>query len=298
MGLGAGLIFGVALAFALEHLDDSINSKDDFERLGVDLPVLGIIPLTSGGRKGEPYVVARADSTSPAAEAYRTLRTSIQFAAVNRTLRTLQITSPSASEGKTTTAANLGVTFARANKKVVVVSCDLRRPRVHHFFGVSNNRGFTTVLLNEASPRAVLQPVRDEKGLYVVGSGPIPHNPSELLSSAKTAEVFSELASDAEMVIVDCPPVLPVTDAAVLASRMDATLLVVTMGSTTRTQLSRTLEILRQVKAPIIGAVLNGVTAESEYPEYYYRYEPSTNGNGTNGKKRERTADEVAREQY
>jgi non-specific protein-tyrosine kinase len=296
LGLGAGLIFGIALAFVFEQLDDSIKTKDDFERVIHDIPVLGIIPVANGPKRGEPYVVAMASPTSPAAEAYRTLRTSIQFAGVNRPLRTLQVTSPSASEGKTTTAANLAVTLARAGKRVTLVSCDLRRPRANLFFGMRNNVGFTSVLLGEASLRSATKQVPGEDRLSILGSGPLPPNPSELLSAPRAGEIFTELTTQADIVIVDCPPVLPVTDAALLSSKVDATLIVVTVGSTTRKQLSRTLEILRQVKAPIIGAVLNGVSTDNEYgPDYYYRYEEMPrNGNG----KRDRKAEQVERTNY
>jgi non-specific protein-tyrosine kinase len=124
----------------------------------------------------------------------------------------------------------------------------------------------------------------------------LPPNPSELLSAPRAGEIFTELTTQADIVIVDCPPVLPVTDAALLSSKVDATLIVVTVGSTTRKQLSRTLEILRQVKAPIIGAVLNGVSTDNEYgPDYYYRYEEMPrNGNG----KRDRKAEQVERTNY
>ena len=288
IGLGVGLMFGVALAFVFEHLDDSIKTKDDFERVTRDVPVLGIIPLVGSFKKGEAYTVAKADPNSAAAEAYRTLRTSIQFVGVNRALRTLQITSPSASEGKSTTAANLAVTLARAGRRVIVASCDLRRPRVHDFFGMSNSTGFTSVLLGEAPLNAAIKPVPGEERLQMLAAGPLPPNPSELLSSRRTGEVFGILREHADIVIVDCPPVLPVTDAAVLSSRVDATLLVITMGSTTRKQLSRALEILHQVDAPIIGAVLNGASTETAYgyADYYYRYERSVNGNGNGSKKR------------
>ncbi len=294
LGLGVGLVLGIALAFLFEHLDDSIKTKEDFERVARDTPVLGIIPAVAGWKRGETFVVSQAEPSSPAAEAYRTLRTSIEFIGVNRPLKLLQITSPSASEGKSTTTANLAVALARAGKQVVVVSCDLRRPRLHDFFGVSNTVGFTSVLLGEVSLSEAIQEVPNEPRLRVLASGPLPPNPSELLSAPRTDEVLSVLRNHVDVVIVDCPPVLPVTDAAVVSSKVDATLLVVTAGTTARKQLSRTLEILRQVDAPLIGAVLNGVSTELAYgySEYYYRYEPVvTNGNGS--RKRSKPAGSV-----
>ncbi|MDQ4144935.1 MAG: polysaccharide biosynthesis tyrosine autokinase [Actinomycetota bacterium] len=284
LALGIGLVLGVALAFLFEHLDDSIKTKEDLERQVPDVDVLAIIPMVVGWKKGETLVVSRSEPSSPAAEAYRTLRTSLQFISVNRTVRTLQVTSPAASEGKSSTTANLAVAMARAGKQVIAVSCDLRRPRLHQFFGVSNTVGFTSVLLGEVSLGAAIQEAPNEPRLRVLASGPLPPNPSELLSSARAAELLSVLREHVDIVLIDCPPVLPVTDATVLADRVDATLLVVTAGSTTRKQVSRTVEILRQVNAPLIGAVLNGVSTEAAYgyAEYYYRYEPApANGNGS-----------------
>ncbi|HVM15733.1 MAG TPA: polysaccharide biosynthesis tyrosine autokinase [Egibacteraceae bacterium] len=304
LALGVGLVFGAGLAFLFDHLDDSIKSKEDFERTARDLDVLGIIPLITGWRKGEAFVVSQAEPSSPAAEAYRTLRTSIQFISVNRTVRTLQITSPAASEGKSTTTANLAVAMARAGRQVIVASCDLRRPRVHEFFGLSNSVGFTSVLLGEVPLSRAVQEVPNEPRLRLLSAGPLPPNPSELLSSPRAAEVLSALRENCDVLLVDCPPVLPVTDATVLASWVDATLLVVTSGSTTRKQLGRTVEMLRQVDAPLVGAVLNGVSTEMAYgyAEYYHRYEPlpangggNRNGNGAGTKRRPKTLPKPAR---
>jgi succinoglycan biosynthesis transport protein ExoP len=298
LGVLAGLAFGTALVFLIEHLDDSMKTKEDFERLAPDVPILGIIPGVQGWKKaGDTVVISQSEPSSPAAEAYRTLRTSIQFVGVNRTVKVLQITSPSASEGKSTTAANLAVALARAGQQVVLVSCDLRRPRLHQFFGLSNTVGFTSVLLGEVSLASALQEVSNESRLRLLASGPLPPNPSELLAAPRAAEVFSVLRDHVDMVIVDCPPVLPVTDAAVLSGKVDATLLVATPASTTRKQVSRTIEILRQVNAPVIGAVLNGVTTEAAYgyAEYYYRYEPVTNGNGAKKRPKKGAAADVKR---
>jgi succinoglycan biosynthesis transport protein ExoP len=281
LALGFGLVFGIALAFLFEHLDDSIKSKDDFERAAPDVAVLAIIPSVSGWRDREkPRVVSLSEPASPSAEAYRTLRTSIRFLAVDRPLRTIQVTSPRAGEGKTTTTANLAVVLARAGERVVVVSCDLRRPRLHEFFGLSNNVGFTSVLLGEAPLSAALQRVNpDDDRLWLLASGPLPPNPSELLSSARASEVLSGLEGYADTVLIDCPPVLPVTDAAVLSAKVDGTLLVVGTGATTSKQMSRTLEVLRQVGAPLVGAVLNNAPAESAYGYTYgYYYAPDGRG--------------------
>lgn len=284
LGVVAGLIFGGAIAFLLEHLDDSIKVKEDVERVARDVAVVGVIPLVPGWKnRNETRLVARADPSSPAAEAYRTLRTSIDFVGLDRSIKTLQITSPSAGEGKTTTIVNLAVTLAQAGRRVIVVSCDLRRPRIHQFFGLPNAVGFTSLLLQEAELSSVIQNVRDEPRLKIVTAGPLPPNPSELLASRRTSVVLEELKTAADIVLLDSTPVLPVTDAAVLASKVDATMMIATAGTTSKKALARAFELLRQVNAPIVGAVLNAATAEDPYV-YSYSYKPDVSG-VTNGKK-------------
>ena len=282
LALGVGLVFGAGLAFLFDHLDDSIKSKEDFERTARDLDVLGIIPLITGWRKGEAFVVSQAEPSSPAAEAYRTLRTSIQFISVNRTVRTLQITSPAASEGKSTTTANLAVAMARAGRQVIIASCDLRRPRVHDFFGLDNEVGFTSVLLGEVSLANALQPVPGVDRLQVLASGVLPPNPSELLSSRRATELLQALRADGTLVLVDSPPVLPVTDGLVVSKQVDATLLVAIAGGTTRKEAARAIELLHQVNAPLAGTILNGVTEEGRYGYSYgyYQSQLGMNGNG------------------
>ncbi len=271
-----GLVLGLGLAFLREFLDDSVKSKDDFERVAPGLPVLGLIPVVSAWRgKETPYLVSLADSTSPAAEAYRTLRTSVQFLGLDQPMRILQITSANPQEGKTTTLANLAVALARSGSTVAIVCCDLRRPRVHEFFGLSNEVGFTSVLLGKVGLAAAMQPVPEQPRLSLLASGPLPPNPSELLSSKRTVEVLGSLQAEYDIVLIDAPPVLPVTDALVLSGRVDATLLVAVAGATTRKEAARAVELLRQVDAPLVGAVLNGVDTEGSYGYAYqsYRYE-------------------------
>lgn len=276
VGLLVGLIVGVALAFATDQLDDSLKSKEDFQRAGGGLPVVGVIPRMSGWKnRAEPRLVSLTEPSSPAAEAYRTLRTSIQFIGVDRSLRTLQVTSPTSGDGKTTTIANLAVSLARAGQRVTVMSCDLRRPRIHEFFDISNDApGFTSVVVGAASLSSALQDVGGNSQLRLLLSGPIPPNPSELLSSRRAAQVISALAGQSDVVLIDCPPVLPVTDAAVLSSHVDGTLLVATAGATTGKQLHRSVELLRQVDAPLVGLVMNEAPPEDAYGYGYgyYRY--------------------------
>lgn len=277
-GLAAvvGLVLGIGLALMREFLDDSIKTKDDLERVVPGLPVLGLIPVVAGWRRSDrAHLAAVHEPSSPAAEAYRTLRTSVQFLAVDRPTGVIQITSAGPGEGKTTTLANLAVTLARAGYRVVVVCCDLRRPRVHEFFGLENAVGLTSVLLGQLPLARAVQTVPGLDRLHVLASGPLPPNPSELLASRRTAEVLSQLRAAGYIVLVDSPPLLPVTDGLVLAKRMDAVLLVAVSGLTTRKEATRSVELLQQVGAPLVGTVLNGVTADATYG-YYYASERTT----------------------
>lgn len=291
LGVAVGLLLGVALAFAFEHFDDSIKSKEDLERTSRGLPVLGQIPVVSAWKnRQETYVVSRTEPSSPAAEAYRALRTSIRFLTLDRSVRVLEVTSPNPSEGKSTAVANLGVVLARAGERVVIVSCDLRRPRIHEFFGLPNSVGFTSALLGQASLSSALQPVPNEQRLLLLASGPVPPNPSELLASSRAGDLLNSLKAQADIVLLDVPPVLPVTDAAVLSSRAEGVLLVATAGSTSGKHLTRAVELLRQVGAPLIGTILNGTSGEQGYRYEYYAGEASRNGKSS-GKQRKQPAE-------
>lgn len=276
VALAIGILLGLAQAFLFEYLDDTIKTREDLERVIGDRPVLGLVPAAKGWRpKDAPVVSSLEHPSSVLAESYRALRTSIQFAGLGRPLQVVQVTSPSSSEGKTTTVANLAVTLAQAGQRIVAVSCDLRRPRLHQFFGLSNDIGFTSVLLGNATIAEALQRVPQAENLLFLSAGPTPPNPSELLSSNRTMEVFNSLKGQADIVLVDSPPVLPVTDAAVLSRLADGTLVVASAGVTTRKALRAATTVLDQVGAPIIGFLLNAVPdQESPYPYYRYDYSP------------------------
>lgn len=273
VALLAGLMVGLGLACLLEYLDDAVHTRDDLARTVASIPVLGVIPAvtdrrsTGGGRE----LVAGSDPDSPAAEAYRTLRTAVQMLGVERPLRTLEITSPALGEGKTTTVANLAVVMARSGQRVVVVDCDLRRPALHEHFGLSNRCGVTSVLAGEVELADTLQPVDTYPNLTLLASGPNPPNPSELLGSTATSSLLFELQSNFDVVLVDAPPVLPVTDATLLAAWVDATVLVASADRTSRRQLSDSVDVLRRADAPLAGTVLNGAAPE---PGYAYTYGP------------------------
>jgi succinoglycan biosynthesis transport protein ExoP len=269
LGLAAGLMLGLGGAFLRDSLDDTLTSKEAAERSG-GAPTIAMVPMVNSWRKRNRGVIASsAEPTSPAAEAYRSLRTSLQFARQARELRTLLVTSPAAAEGKTSTLANLGAVFAQAGERVALVSCDLRRPRLGQFFGIEEQSGLTTVLLGQQTLEQALQQVPGYDCLWVLGAGPVPPNPAELLDGPRAREIFATLRENFDLVLVDSPPVLPVTDALVLSKYADGTLLVVAAGQTRRTELQRAAERFAQAKSPVVGIVLNEVTKQSGYGSGY-----------------------------
>jgi capsular exopolysaccharide synthesis family protein len=285
IGGAAGLLLGLGFALLRDNLDDRIRDKDQLEHLLPGMPIFGLIPVIDGWRdRKSAFLVARTRPNSPPAEAYRGLRTSIQFMALDRPTKVLQITSPSAGDGKTTTSANLAWIMAEAGQRVVLVGCDLRRPRVHEFFSLPNEIGFTSVLIGEAELGDALLRVPNQSRLQILPTGPVPPNPSELLSSGKTQEVFKNLSAYADIVIVDSAPILPVTDAAVLSAHADAILLVISSGMDSRRDVVRSIEMLKQINAPIVGTVLNRAPETDSYAYYHYGYGEKTSENGKAGR--------------
>jgi capsular exopolysaccharide synthesis family protein len=247
-------------------MDDSVKTKDDLTRAVPTLPVLGLISTVDGWRDAaRPVLVSVEAPNSPAAESYRSLRTSMQFVGVQRAPRIIQITSAHPGEGKTATVSNLGVALARSGQRTLLVDCDLRRGRLHTFFGLDNEVGFTSLFLGEATPASAARAVPDVKNLSVVTCGPPPPNPSELLSDKRTGEALSSLLDTCDVILVDCPPVLPVADAAALSVWVEATVFVVSSGVTRRPDVQRAVEVLLQGDAPLVGTVLNNVRPHDEY---------------------------------
>jgi polysaccharide biosynthesis transport protein len=280
-----GLLLGLGFALLRDHVDDRIRGVADLEIAGTGLPALGLVPVVTDWRNRKAaFLVTAERPRSPAAEAYRALRTSVQFMAVDRPVKILQLTSPGAVEGKTTTSVNLAYAMGEAGQRVVLVDCDLRRPRVHEFFNLSNEVGLTSILLGRTPLEKALMGIRGNAGLKVVTAGPVPPNPSELLSGGSIARLFRSLAEVADLIILDSAPVLPVSDALALAARADAVLVVASAGVSTSRGLARTLELLSRVDARIVGTVLNrapeiGSYAPYAYSRYGYGYEPrNTNG--------------------
>ena len=269
LGLMLGAMLGVALAFVRDRADNTVRTELDLETATQGLRVLATIPTVPGWRRrGSTRVVSVTEPTSRAAESYRALRTSLEFLGREYTTRVVQLTSPGPGEGKTATVANLAVALAQTGRRVTVVCCDLRRPRLHEFFGVSNEVGLSSVVLGQVPLSAALVRLQNLGRIAVLPSGPPPSNPSELLASRRAAELLKALADASDIVLIDSAPVLPVTDAVVLARMVDATILVSSARKTTTSQIRRAVERLRQVDAPLAGAVLNQFdTADGEY--YY-----------------------------
>jgi capsular exopolysaccharide synthesis family protein len=268
-----GLFLGVALAFTRDQFDDSIRSKAGLERAVRDLPTLALIPDDSRRDSKNPdSLVAAVAPMSANAEAYRGLRTSLQYAALDRPMKLVQVTSSSAGEGKTTTLSNLAYAFAQAGKRVVVVGSDLRKPRLHRTMQVDGSIGLTSVVLGQLTLQEAIQTSPVHPNIDVLASGPLPPNPSELLNHERTARIFESLAESYSIVFIDCPPVLPVTDSLVLSRIVDTTVFIAMANRTTRRTARRTVEMLRQVDSPLLGTVLNGVPAEETYGSFYEYY--------------------------
>jgi non-specific protein-tyrosine kinase len=216
---------------------------------------------------GHSPLISLRDPRSPAAEAYRTLRTNIQFSSLDKPLRTLLATSTAPDEGKSTTLANLAVTMAQAEQRVILVDCDLRRPTQHTLFDLPNDTGLTTMILATEDSAIPLQET-EVPGLSLLASGPLPPRPADILGSRRMEAAIARLRDEADIVLFDTPPVVAVTDAAVLATRMDGVLLVFQAGTTSRDRARQARQILEKVKAHIVGVVLNNAEVEDKYGYY------------------------------
>ena len=263
-----GFILAAMAAYLLDYLDDTIKTPDDVKKI-LDLTTLGAVPRVQDSDK---ELVALNDSRSPAVESYRLLRTNLQFVAVNHPLDTMLITSPSPTEGKSITVANLAVAIAQADKKTIIIDADLHRPRQHRLFSLPNNVGVTTALLAEHPDPSDLLQTTGVPNLRVLTSGPLPPNPAELLGSDRMKELLKHLAEQADVVILDSPPATVLSDAMILSTQSDGVLLVLDVGQTRRDAARRAVESLRQVNARLVGALLNRVPTKGGGYYYYYYY--------------------------
>ncbi len=212
-------------------------------------------------------LVTITDPRSPAAEAYRTLRTNLSFYSLDQPIHTLVVTSPAAGEGKSTAIANLAVTMAQSGRHTILVDCDLRRPSLHELFGLPMAPGLTNLALEE-----VAEPPLQATGidnLWLLSSGPTPPNPADLLGGRRMDELLAKLAAQADIVLLDAPPVVAAADAAILGAKANGVLLIIQAGRTRRDQSERARELLEQAKARIVGVALTNAPRESGAAEYY-----------------------------
>jgi len=226
-----------------------------------------------------PRLITESDPKSPASEAYRTLRTNIQFAGLDEPCRTIVITSASPREGKTTSAANFGVVAAQAGSRVCLVDSDLRRPALHRLFGMDNSRGLTTALVEGLPFAELAQPTRIP-GLSLLPSGPLPPNPAELVGSNRMRERLEEAAGSAfDLVLCDSPPVIAVSDGVALAAQCDGVIVVIRAGVVAHDVIRRAIEQIEAVKGKILGVLLNDVDLKRDgYYHAYYRYYQAYDG--------------------
>ena len=268
-----GLMLAIGIAFLAEYLDDTLKSSEQVEE-AVGLPTLGaIIRMKGDARRKEMYRLATLlNPRSPAAEAYRTLRTNIEFASVDSPLRTILVTSAIPGEGKTTTAANLAIAFAQAGRRTLLLDADLRKPGVHRIFELPNATGLTSLVRADDAATESLTNATEQENLRVMTTGPLPPNPAELAGSQRMRTILFRLASEFDLVVVDSPPLQAVTDAAILSSLTDGTLLVIDAGRSRRGAVQQGREALARVDAHVLGAVLNRLSERLQSEYYYYRY--------------------------
>jgi tyrosine-protein kinase Etk/Wzc len=287
-----GLIIGCVAAILLDGLNASVRKRSDIERL-LGIPSLAVIPrlpnapsrsavvralprLTSGAsspnQRHDSDLVTVINARSPASEAFRTLRTNLMFSQSVTAMRTLVVTSASPNEGKTTTAANLAVSFAQQGMRVLLVDCDLRRSRLHRVVGLTREPGLTDLVLGYQDEEAVTHPT-PTPGLYVITSGKLPPNPAELLGSDPARKTFATLIEGYDLLVIDTPPLLAASDAAILATIANGVVLVLRAGATQTAAAQQSVQQLNAVGARIVGAVLND--PDTQVPRYgaYYKYD-------------------------
>lgn len=281
-----GLGLGIGIAFVLEYMDNSVRTIEDVEDLG--LTIMGSVPVIKPEQSNgflkwgdntkdeetqqiEARLVTHYRPKSPLSEAYRTLRTNIQFSKADEPVKTILVTSAAPKEGKSTTVANLAITIAQMGLKTLLIDTDLRRPVLHKLFNVDRRTGIANVLVGNCSLDDAIQDSTVEN-LSIISCGTLPPNPSELLSSNRMDEMLKELKSRFNTILFDSPPVIAVTDAAVMAPHVDGVLMVVNSGGTQREALLRASELLKHVRARVLGVLLNNIQIRNVYGSYYYYY--------------------------
>lgn len=287
LGGALGLLLGMGLGLLRERLNTSIRTIQEMENLG--LPFLGSIPVISengnrkkrGSKRGGSNVseiqrivsslVTHFEPKSPISEAYRAIRTNVQFTRSGIPPKTVLVTSSGPHEGKSTTVANLAITLAQMGTKTLLVDSDLRRAVLHSIFGLEKEKGLTHYLVGKAEKDEIVK-ITPVENLSLITCGILPPNPSELLGSKRMSELVQELKNEYEMILFDSPPVIAVTDAAVLSTILDGVILVVSSGEIAEEAVMRSTGLLNNVKAPLLGGILNKVNVERAYGSYHYYY--------------------------
>jgi len=271
IALAIGLMGGIGLAFLFEHLDDSLKVPQDIEK-ELGLPVLGVIPQVAAKGDEDLAMSENADPRSSLAEAYRSVRTALQFSTDQGMPKLVMVTSTDTGEGKSTTALSIAIQLALAGKTVLLIDGDLRKASLHGKLGMSNAVGLTNHLAGEAQPVEVTRPCAVPK-LFLISSGPLPPNPAELLGGARMASLLKLAAERFDNVVIDGPPVLGLADAPLLGSLADATILVVQSGATSRRQAREAVKRLRATRTRLVGGVLTKMDAHGRaYGYHSYNY--------------------------
>jgi capsular exopolysaccharide synthesis family protein len=284
-----GLALGMALAWFREQLDSSIKTPDDLEQR-LNVTFLGLLPELNddpqrrpsrrrrGGAgappsnlRGPPELIVHAQPLSGVAEAARAIRTNIMFMNPDKPHKKLLVTSAAPSEGKTTVACSIAIALAQSGQRVCIIVCDLRRPRLHRIFGRAGDSGVTNVLVGDASIEDVAKPTGIDN-LWSIPAGPTPPNPADMLQSERFAKFIEELTKRFDRIIIDSPPVVAVTDSAIVSTLVDGTVFVVRAFKTSHHLSAQGLRALRDVDAPVVGAVLNAVNLDRHEYSYYYHY--------------------------
>jgi len=265
-----GLLLAAGIAFLIEYLDDTLKTPEDIERL-LDLSTIGYIAQMKYADESKEELYVARQPRSPVSEAFRSLRTNLEFAGVDKPIRSIMVTSAGPGEGKTTISANLAAIIAQGGKRVILMDADLRRPCIHRMLGIPNRVGLSDVFRGHLDLQTAIHSWDGVEGMKVITSGSLPPNPAELLGSAKMIQILEELKQLADVVVIDCPPSL-VADAQVLAAKVDAVLLVVQPGHTHIDSAKATLEQLGRANARVVGAVLNRIPRERGYYYGGYRY--------------------------
>jgi len=262
-------MLAAGVAFLVEYLDDTLKSSEDVERV-LGLSVIGYIARMDYPVKGERGMYVVKQPRSPVSEAFRSLRTNLEFSSVDKPLRTILVTSASPGEGKTTVAVNLAASIAQGGKSVILLDTDMRRPQVHSFLNLTNRMGLSDLFRSNLSLRIVGQELNGLKDAAVITSGSLPPNPTELLGSDRMVQVLNDLKGAAEVVVLDSPPSM-VADAQVLAARVDGVILIVHPAHTHADAALAAAEQMKRAGARILGVVMNRIPKNHSY--YYGGYQ-------------------------